>query len=93
MNKLIYSRICCWIWQYMEISLSSILIWVSVFINSPHLDINDRGGSFLIPYFFLLFFMGIPLFYTETAIGQLVQKVLLIVNCNELNIKGYSGNF
>ena len=36
----------------------------------PYLAYSNGGGSFLIPYFILLIFIGKPMYYMETAIGQ-----------------------
>lgn len=36
----------------------------------PYLVFKHNGGPFLIPFFILLFVIGIPTFFLETAIGQ-----------------------
>jgi SNF family Na+-dependent transporter len=35
----------------------------------PYLIFKNGGGVFLIPYLILLFSVGIPAFYMETALG------------------------
>jgi len=36
----------------------------------PYLAYENGGGVFFIPYFLMLFLVGIPLFYTELGMGQ-----------------------
>jgi len=36
----------------------------------PYLVFKHNGGPFLVPFFCLLFLIGIPTFFLETAIGQ-----------------------
>ncbi|KAL4434737.1 hypothetical protein ABPG74_017157 [Tetrahymena malaccensis] len=40
----------------------------------PYLVYKNGGGVFLIPYLIMLFLIGIPSFYFETALGQMLQK-------------------
>ncbi|XP_077981976.1 sodium- and chloride-dependent GABA transporter ine-like [Glandiceps talaboti] len=39
----------------------------------PYLAYTSGGGAFLIPYFIMLFFVGIPLLYMELAVGQYIR--------------------
>jgi len=40
----------------------------------PTLAYENGGGSFLIPYFILLLFIGKPMYYMELALGQFAQR-------------------
>jgi len=40
----------------------------------PKLAYENGGGSFLIPYFILLIFIGKPMYYMELALGQFAQR-------------------
>ena len=51
-------------------------------LKLPYL--SSRGGAFMIAYSFCFIFVGIPLFYWESAIGQMVQKVHPLNNSSKL---------
>lgn len=36
----------------------------------PHLAFRNGGGAFLVPYFLMVFVIGLPIFFAELVIGQ-----------------------
>ncbi len=40
----------------------------------PYLAYKNGGGVFLIPYFFFMFIIGIPIVYLEFTVGQFTSK-------------------
>jgi len=55
----------------------------------PYLVFKNGGGTFLVPYFFLLFTLAIPLFYLEISLGQL--KGLGLAHLLELESPKFRG--
>ena len=40
----------------------------------PYIAYKNGGGTFLIPYFIILFVVGLPLFFMEFVIGQYMKS-------------------
>jgi len=47
------------------------------FWRFPYQLASNGGGAFMIPYFFALFFLGIPVMWIEWTIGRLVDMVMV----------------
>lgn len=58
------------------ISLVGLTVGFGSFWRFPYLLYKNGGGAFLIPYILSMLFLGIPLFYMETLVGQMKQKSL-----------------
>jgi len=55
----------------------------------PYLVYANGGGAFLFPYLVCFFIMGVPIFYLESALGQMFQEG--IAKCFEKIRKAFRG--
>ena len=55
------------------LSLIGFAVGLGSFWRFPYLVYKNGGGAFLIPYFFAMLVIGMPLLYLETAVGQIFQ--------------------
>lgn len=39
-------------------------------LGFPYLAYRNGGGAFLVPYFLMVFIIGLPIFFSELVIGQ-----------------------
>lgn len=63
------------------------------FWRFPYLVYANGGGTFLIPYFVIFFTVGLPVFYFETAIGQVIflfQNIKDVLIWNKQNLYNIS---
>jgi SNF family Na+-dependent transporter len=55
------------------LSVTGFAVGFGSFWRFPYLVYKNGGGVFLIPYLLSMIFLGIPLLYLETAVGQMHQ--------------------
>jgi len=48
-------------------------------LRFPYLCYKSGGGAFLVPYFIMLFFCGIPVFFMESALGQFASMSAITI--------------
>ena len=57
-------------WEYI-MSAVGVCVGFGAFWRFPYLVYRNGGGAFLIPYLIAMIFLGMPLLYLETAVGQM----------------------
>ena len=74
-----------------DIFLSTFIFYISIWGNIwrfPYLCFKHGGGTFLLPYFFMLLFAGLPIFFLEVSTFLGMQSIARY-NRNLLSIPWY----
>ncbi|XP_035460227.2 sodium- and chloride-dependent betaine transporter isoform X1 [Scophthalmus maximus] len=56
------------------LSMTGVIVGFGSLCHFPFLCFKNGGAVFLIPYFVILMFFGLPLFFLETALGQYTSE-------------------